>query len=75
MRECIDCKENNKSFSITLQYKCANNHCENFIKVPIMKSTHYKYLNERKKEIQEKIIILQEDLDEVEYSQFALLNP
>lgn len=30
MRECSDCRENDRSFSFSLYYKCQNNHCENY---------------------------------------------
>ena len=31
-RECCDCRENDKTFRNNFQYKCVNEHCENYIK-------------------------------------------
>ena len=30
-RECCDCRENDKTFRNNFQYKCVNEHCENYI--------------------------------------------
>ena len=31
MRECCDCRENDRCFSMSLNYKCENDCCINFI--------------------------------------------
>ena len=32
MRECSDCRENEKTFRNNMNYKCQNEYCENYIK-------------------------------------------
>ena len=31
MRECYECRENDKNFKTSIHYKCTNSNCENFI--------------------------------------------
>lgn len=31
MRECYECRENDKNFKTSIHYKCSNSNCENFI--------------------------------------------
>ena len=35
MRECYECRENDKNFKTSIHYKCTNSNCENFIVVCI----------------------------------------
>ena len=32
MTECLECRENEKMFSVSMLYKCSNDFCVNFIK-------------------------------------------
>jgi hypothetical protein len=31
MRECSDCRENDRCFSMNLHYRCENTYCENYV--------------------------------------------
>lgn len=35
MRECSDCRENDRCFSMTLHYRCENTYCENYVAIPL----------------------------------------
>ncbi len=43
MKFCIDCKENDKSYSSCLYYKCLDETCDNFIP-SLIPETHIKKL-------------------------------
>lgn len=37
MRECYDCRENDRSYSLSLYYKCTNECCFNYIQPKLIK--------------------------------------